>query len=278
MAAASGIQALLYLNSFGIDGRTDGFFVAFALYTIFGVFSQSIRVTSAPLLVGERPRLLPREYGACLALIAIPVAAPDDPARRPQFAHLLAPGLDAGRSRGHRVDALPIARPGDDPAALGRRRGDPARRTRPFQRDRRRLHRRRRARAWSPTSSSRRSPTSSRWAGRCWRWRPSPCATMLVGLRGSRPERHGGAAVLARRPGWLSMRGLILGRTGDLPRLQRALRDHPGLRQRLRRRATRPSSPTPTSSPATWSPAPPSRSACRGSPTCAAARSATGAS
>ena len=33
MAAASGLQALLYLSSFGISGRTDGFFVAFALYT-----------------------------------------------------------------------------------------------------------------------------------------------------------------------------------------------------------------------------------------------------
>ena len=54
MGATSGIQALLYLSSFGIDGRTDGFFIAFALYTSFGVFSQSIRVTSAPLLVGER--------------------------------------------------------------------------------------------------------------------------------------------------------------------------------------------------------------------------------
>ena len=54
MAAASGIQAVLYLSSFGIGGRTDGFFVAFALYTSFGVFSQSIRVTSAPLLVGDR--------------------------------------------------------------------------------------------------------------------------------------------------------------------------------------------------------------------------------
>ena len=52
MGLTSGIQALLYLNSFGIGGRTDGFFVAFALYTSFGVFSQSIRVTSAPLLVG----------------------------------------------------------------------------------------------------------------------------------------------------------------------------------------------------------------------------------
>ncbi len=53
MGLTSGIQALLYLNSFGIGGRTDGFFVAFALYSSFGVFSQSIRVTSAPLLVGR---------------------------------------------------------------------------------------------------------------------------------------------------------------------------------------------------------------------------------
>src|SRR3954462_15026869 len=60
MGLTSGIQALLYLSSFGIGGRTDGFFIAFALYTSFGVFSQSIRVTSAPLLVGDERRLTPR--------------------------------------------------------------------------------------------------------------------------------------------------------------------------------------------------------------------------
>jgi hypothetical protein len=62
MAMASGIQAALYLHSFGIDGRTDGFFVAFALYTVFGVFSQSIRVTSAPLLVGADRSLSVRPW------------------------------------------------------------------------------------------------------------------------------------------------------------------------------------------------------------------------
>src|SRR6478735_9071951 len=72
MGATSGIQALLYLSSFGINGRTDGFFVAFALYTSFGVFSQSIRVTSAPLLVGERPRLAPPELAFALVAIALP--------------------------------------------------------------------------------------------------------------------------------------------------------------------------------------------------------------
>jgi peptidoglycan biosynthesis protein MviN/MurJ (putative lipid II flippase) len=106
MAAASGLQALLYLNSFGVNGRTDGFFVAFALYTIVGVFSQSIRMTSANLLIGERPRLLTAEYGVCLGLIAIPILVLTIPFAD-QFAHLLAPGLDAA-DRAVTADALPL--------------------------------------------------------------------------------------------------------------------------------------------------------------------------
>lgn len=106
MAAASGLQALLYLNSFGVNGRTDGFFVAFALYTIVGVFSQSIRMTSANLLIGERPRLVPAEYGVCLALIAVPMLILTIPLAGP-FAHLLAPGLDAA-DRAVTTDALPL--------------------------------------------------------------------------------------------------------------------------------------------------------------------------
>src|SRR3954470_14346131 len=106
MGLTSGIQALLYLNSFGIGGRTDGFFVAFALYSSFGVFSQSIRVTSAPLLVGDRPRMTPRELAVTLLLIALPVAVATIPLAGP-FAHLLAPGLDdAGRSV--TKEALPV--------------------------------------------------------------------------------------------------------------------------------------------------------------------------
>ena len=57
MAAASAIQAILYLGKFGTNARTDGFFVAFALYSVFGVFSQSLRVTSVPLLVEPGARL-----------------------------------------------------------------------------------------------------------------------------------------------------------------------------------------------------------------------------
>src|SRR3954453_789451 len=74
MGLTSGIQALLYLNSFGIGGRTDGFFLTFALYFASGVFSQTLRVPSAPLLVGDRPRLTPREPSIALVAIAVPVA------------------------------------------------------------------------------------------------------------------------------------------------------------------------------------------------------------
>lgn len=106
MAATSGIQAVLYLGSFGIDGRTDGFFAAFALYAIFGVFSQSIRVTSAPLLVGPKATLTHREFAATLALIAVPVVIATVPLAGP-LAQLLAPGLSEA-DRAVTADALPI--------------------------------------------------------------------------------------------------------------------------------------------------------------------------
>jgi hypothetical protein len=106
MAAASGIQAALYLHSYGIDGRTDGFFVAFALYTVFGVFSQSIRVTSAPLLVGTGEGLSVREFAATLGIIAVPVALVTIPLAHP-LAMLLAPGLSKA-DRAVTQNALPI--------------------------------------------------------------------------------------------------------------------------------------------------------------------------
>src|SRR3954453_3540955 len=106
MGLTSGIQALLYLNSFGIGARTDGFFVAFALYTSFGVFSQSIRVTAAPMLVGERPRLTQREFAIALVAIAIPVGLATIPLAGP-LAGFLAPGVGkAGREVAE--SALPI--------------------------------------------------------------------------------------------------------------------------------------------------------------------------
>ena len=106
MAAASGIQAALYLHSNGIDGRTDGFFVAFALYTVFGVFSQSIRVTSAPLLIDPKRSLPLREFAATLGLIAVPVALLTIPLAHP-LSLLLAPGL-SDADRAVTQEALPI--------------------------------------------------------------------------------------------------------------------------------------------------------------------------
>jgi hypothetical protein len=106
MAAASAAQAALYLHSFGINGRTDGFFVAFALYTVFGVFSQSIRVTSAPLLVGADRTLSVREFAATLAVLAVPVAIATIPLAHP-LALLLAPGLSEA-DRSVTQHALPI--------------------------------------------------------------------------------------------------------------------------------------------------------------------------
>jgi peptidoglycan biosynthesis protein MviN/MurJ (putative lipid II flippase) len=105
MAAASAIQAVLYLSKFGTNGRTDGFFVAFALYTTFGVFSQSLRLTSVPLLVDDA-RLTVRAFAAALAVIALPVLLITVPLAGP-LAHLLAPGLDA-ESRGVTQSALPV--------------------------------------------------------------------------------------------------------------------------------------------------------------------------
>jgi peptidoglycan biosynthesis protein MviN/MurJ (putative lipid II flippase) len=106
MATTAAIQAALYLHSNGTDALTDGFFVAFSLYTVFGVFSQSIRVTSAPLLVHPTRALPLREFGATLVFIALVVAV-----LTIAFAHplsiALAPGLsDAGRSVTE--EALPI--------------------------------------------------------------------------------------------------------------------------------------------------------------------------
>lgn len=94
MAASSGVQAVLYLSKFGVTRRTDAFFAAFALYTVFGIFTQSIRVTAVPLLVGER-RMRRGEFAGTLALIAVPVVLACGILPGP-LADLLAPG--AGRS------------------------------------------------------------------------------------------------------------------------------------------------------------------------------------
>jgi peptidoglycan biosynthesis protein MviN/MurJ (putative lipid II flippase) len=106
MAAASAIQAVLYLGHFGTNTRTDGFFVAFALYSTFGVFSQSLRLTSVPLLVEPGARLSVREFAATLGCVALPVLIITVPLAGP-LAHLIAPGLDP-QGREVTASALPV--------------------------------------------------------------------------------------------------------------------------------------------------------------------------
>ncbi|HEY3829548.1 MAG TPA: hypothetical protein VGL57_10170 [Solirubrobacteraceae bacterium] len=106
MAAASAIQAILYLGRFGTNARTDGFFVAFALYSTFGVFSQSLRVTSVPLLVEPGARLSTGRFAATLGLIAFPVLLLTGPLAGP-LAHLIAPGLSP-HGRAITAAALPV--------------------------------------------------------------------------------------------------------------------------------------------------------------------------
>ncbi len=106
MAAASAIQAVLYLGKFGTNARTDGFFVAFALYSTFGVFSQSLRVTSVPLLVQPGARLSARRFAATLGLIALPVLLLTVALAHP-LAQLIAPGLSA-HGRAITATALPV--------------------------------------------------------------------------------------------------------------------------------------------------------------------------
>ena len=106
MAAASAIQAVLYLGRFGTNARTDGFFVAFALYSTFGVFSQSLRLTSVPLLVEPGARMSVRRFAATLGLIAVPVVVLTIPLAG-QLAQLIAPGLSA-HGRAITAAALPV--------------------------------------------------------------------------------------------------------------------------------------------------------------------------
>lgn len=72
MAGASAIQAVLYLGEYGATARTDAFFAAFAVYQVVGVFTQAMRVSAVPLLVGDRAIGMLRFFGA-MAVIAIPL-------------------------------------------------------------------------------------------------------------------------------------------------------------------------------------------------------------
>lgn len=89
MAGASAIQAVLYLGEYGATARTDAFFAAFAVYQMVGVFTQATRVSSVPLLVGDKAIGMLRFFGA-LGVIAVPVILACGPLASP-LADVLAP-------------------------------------------------------------------------------------------------------------------------------------------------------------------------------------------
>ncbi|MBO9532546.1 MAG: hypothetical protein J7513_06205 [Solirubrobacteraceae bacterium] len=89
MAGASAIQAVLYLGEYGATARTDAFFAAFAVYQVVGVFTQATRVSSVPLLVGDRAIGMLRFFGA-MAVVALPIVIACGPLAGP-VSSLLAP-------------------------------------------------------------------------------------------------------------------------------------------------------------------------------------------
>lgn len=105
MAGASAIQAVLYLGLYGATARTDAFFAAFAVYQVVGVFTQATRVSSVPLLVGERAIGMLRFFGA-MAVIALPIIVACGPLAGP-LAELLAPSAQ-GEAHDLAVHALNV--------------------------------------------------------------------------------------------------------------------------------------------------------------------------
>ncbi|MDQ8044907.1 MAG: hypothetical protein AAGC46_01065 [Solirubrobacteraceae bacterium] len=105
MAGASAIQAVLYLGQYGATARTDAFFAAFAVYQVAGVFTQATRVSSVPLLVGDRAIGMLRFFGG-LTVIAVPVVLACGPLASP-VADLLAPSA-TGSAHDLAVGALRI--------------------------------------------------------------------------------------------------------------------------------------------------------------------------
>lgn len=105
MAGASAIQAVLYLGEYGATARTDAFFAAFAVYQVVGVFTQATRVSSVPLLVGDKAIGMLRFFGA-MAVIAVPIVIACGPLASP-LAELLAPSA-TGSAHDLAVNALRV--------------------------------------------------------------------------------------------------------------------------------------------------------------------------
>lgn len=72
VALGSALQVALYLGSFGVSHRTDGFIAAFAVYSLIVVVAQILRTTAVPLLSG--PKLEAGAFGYAMVAMAGVVA------------------------------------------------------------------------------------------------------------------------------------------------------------------------------------------------------------
>lgn len=75
LAAASGIQALLFLKSFGTTARTDGVLAAYSLYVLIVVFAQGIRISGAAALASPRPRMAGSDFAWAAAVLGLLLVA-----------------------------------------------------------------------------------------------------------------------------------------------------------------------------------------------------------
>jgi hypothetical protein len=74
IAVTSAAEVLAFLHRFGATTRTDGVFVAFALYSLVTVFAQILRTSAVPLVSGEGAPLTPAEFVTALTGMAVVIA------------------------------------------------------------------------------------------------------------------------------------------------------------------------------------------------------------
>lgn len=65
------MQVALYLHRFGTSHRTDGFIVAFAIYSLVVVVAQILRTTAVPLVSGTQAPVTRTQFGWAVAAVAV---------------------------------------------------------------------------------------------------------------------------------------------------------------------------------------------------------------
>ncbi|MCA1648268.1 MAG: hypothetical protein LC797_23360 [Chloroflexi bacterium] len=99
VALGSATQVAFYLRDFGATHRTDGFIVAFAVYSLVVVVAQILRTTAVPLLSGPKPVLTGPSFGWAVVLVAAVTAGACEALAVP-LAHVIA---GASGSEGRRI-------------------------------------------------------------------------------------------------------------------------------------------------------------------------------